>query len=67
MAKNQLHDGNDEGTVLGSATTDLVGFHGTVADQAAAITLASAATHGTTRTAVQNILIALREKGFIAS
>jgi hypothetical protein len=67
MAKHNLHDGNDEGTVMGSATTDLVGFHGSAADQAAAITLATNATIATVRTAVRSIITALVEKGLVAS
>ena len=28
MAVQQLHDGNDEGTALGTAATDKIGFYG---------------------------------------
>lgn len=65
---------------LGGSATDLVGFHGVSADQAAAITspAATAATSTTPFgyseaqanaivTAVNSILVALREKGIIAS
>jgi len=68
MAARQLSDGNDEGTILGQSASDLVAFHGsTPVDQAAAITLATGATAATIVTAVQNVLIALREKGLIAT
>ena len=63
-----LDDGDDTGTCLGQAATDLVSFHGkTPADQYAGITLASAATAATVRTAVRSILTMLTEKGLIAS
>lgn len=35
MAKKQLSDGGPEGTSLGQSASDLVGFHGSVAAQAA--------------------------------
>jgi hypothetical protein len=63
-----LDDGDAAGTVLGQASTDLIGFHGaTPSDQAAGITCASGATAGTVRTAVRSILTMLTEKGLIAS
>lgn len=67
MAVQYLDTGNEDGTVLGQSASELVGFHGVAVDQAGAITLASAATIATIRTAVRNILIALREKGLIAT
>lgn len=68
MAARQLSNGDDSGTVLGQSATDLIGFHGaSPTDQAGAITLATAATIGTVKTAVQAIAAALREKGLIAT
>lgn len=67
MAKQQLHDGNDEGVTIGAASTDLVGFHGSAADQYATITLATGATIATAVAAIQAILAMLEEKGLIAS
>lgn len=67
MAKQQLHDGNDEGATIGAASTDLAGFHGLAADQYATISLATGATIATVVTAVQSILAMLEEKGMIAS
>lgn len=64
----QLSDGGAGGTCMGQSASDLVGFHGAnPSDQAAVITLATSATHGTTRAAVQAILVALKEKGLVAS
>ena len=60
MAVQQLFDGNDEGIVMGQATTDKVGFYGTstpVAKQTC--TLAAALTAGTTTPA--NIAAAVDE------
>jgi hypothetical protein len=64
----ELSNGGAGGTRLGQSATALVGFHGAnPSDQAGGITLATNATHGTTRTAVRAILTALTEKGLIAS
>lgn len=63
----ELSNLNPAGTRLGQTAADLVSFHGKApCDQAAVISLATSATHGTTRTAVQAILAALKEKGLIA-
>lgn len=68
MALKELSDGGPEGTRLGQSATDLVGFHGaTPSDQRAVLTLATAATIGTVKTAVQEIIAALKEKGLMAS
>lgn len=72
MAVQQLHDGNDEGIVVGQATTDKVGFYGTstpVAKQTC--TLAAALTAGTTTpadiaAAVDELHAALSALGIIA-
>jgi hypothetical protein len=64
----ELSDKNPAGVRLGQSATDLVGFYGKApCDQPAVISLATSATHGTTRTAVQAILTALKEMGLIAS
>lgn len=78
----QLSDGRPEGVVMGQSASDLVAFHGSEpTDQIAAITSVSttAATASspvgfatTTQadaivTAVNAVLVALREKGIIAS
>lgn len=66
MAAKQLSDGSPDGTTLGQAAADLVGFHGaTPSDQAASITLATNATLATTTAAVRSIITALTEKGLI--
>jgi hypothetical protein len=53
---------------LGQSATDLVGFHGKApSDQRATLTLATAATIGTTKTAVQEIIALLKEKGLMAT
>jgi hypothetical protein len=68
MALKQLSDGGPDGTTLGQSATDLVGFHGKApSDQRAALTLATAATIGTTKTAVQEIIALLKEKGLMAT
>lgn len=55
------------GVSLGQSAADLVALHGsTPVAQASAITLTSG-TLGTTNTAVNSILTALRNKGIIAS
>lgn len=83
MAGEKQHsDGRPAGQILGQSATDLVGFHGTTCDQAGAITSpsATAATDTTSAfgfttstqadaivTSVRAILVALREKGIIAT
>lgn len=68
MALKELSDGGPEGTRLGQSATDLVGFHGaTPSDQRAVLTVATAATIGTIRTGVQEIIALLKEKGLMAS
>jgi hypothetical protein len=68
MGVKELSDKGPDGTRLGQASTDLIGFHGaTVSDQAAGITLATNATIATVRTAVRSIIAALSEKGLVAS
>lgn len=64
----KLSDGGAGGSMLGNSASDLVGFHGaTPSDQRAVTTLATNATHGTTRTAVIEIINLLKEKGLMAS
>lgn len=64
----ELSNRNPAGTRLGQSATDLISFYGqTPCDQPAVISLATSATHGTTRAAVQAILAALKEMGLIAS
>lgn len=67
MAMQQLHDGNDEGATIGAASTDLAGFHGSAVAQAALIALTTGATIATVVLAVQAILVALKNKGIVAS
>lgn len=63
----ELSDGNSAGTRLGRSASDLVAFHGKApCDQYAVISLATSATHGTTRAAVQAIIAMLKEKGLVA-
>jgi hypothetical protein len=65
---NELGDAGPGGTRLGKTAAELVSFHGSApCDQAAVISLATSATHGLTRAAVQAILVALKEKGLVAS
>jgi hypothetical protein len=64
----ELGDGSVGGTRLGKTAAELVGFHGaTPSDQRAVLTLATNATHGTTRTAVIELINLLKEKGLMAS
>lgn len=69
MAERQLSDARPDGHVLGQSATDKLAFHG--ADpvvQAAAITnIANDASGTLIATAVNSILVALRNKGIIAS
>lgn len=83
MAVKQLSDGREDGVVLGQSATDLVGMYGgTPVDQAAAITSVNttAATSTTNAfgfttstqadalvTAVNSILVAMRDVGIIAT
>lgn len=70
---NQVITGNltvNGNSVLGNAAADLLGFHGSAgADQAAAIADAAggATVDAEARTAVNAILAALRETGYIAT
>ena len=66
MAAQQIHDGNDDGVLLGAATTDKVGFFGTapVAQQTA---VSADATDATTAIALVNeVVAALVAHGLIA-
>jgi hypothetical protein len=64
----ELSDSGPDGTRLGSASTDLIAFHGaTPCDQYTTITLATSSTIATVIARVQSILAALREKGLIAT
>jgi hypothetical protein len=77
----QLSDGNPDGTALGQSATDLISFHGaTPVDQAAVVTAVSTSVlttgllgFNTTAqanaliAAVNSILVALKEKGLMAS
>jgi hypothetical protein len=68
MSIKQLSDGNPLGTRLGQSATDLIGFHGaSPSDQRAVLSLATAATIATIRTAVQEVIALLKEKGLMAS
>ena len=68
MAVKELSDKGVDGTRLGQSATDLIGFHGaTPSDQRASLTLATAATIGTAKTAIQEIIALLKEKGLMAS
>lgn len=66
MASQQLHDGNDEGTVIGQAATDKIGFYGaTPVDQPAAI--ADATDAATAITQCNAVIAALVELGLVSS
>ena len=66
MAARQLSDGNNEGTVLGQDSTDLVGFFGaTPVDQPALV--ADATDAATAITQVNAIIDLLQELGLMAS
>lgn len=64
----ELSDGGPDGTRLGQSAADLVGFHGAdPSAQIAVLSLATAATLGTVKTAFQTLLAALKTKGLMAS
>jgi hypothetical protein len=77
----QLSDGNPDGVVLGQSASDLIAFHGSApCDQAAVVTAVSTSVlttgllgFNTTAqanaliAAVNSILVALKEKGLMAS
>jgi hypothetical protein len=74
MPIENVSKGNSDGTSLGQSATDRVGMHGVVAAQDAAI--ATPASPGASyaqaevvalRTAIASILVALRNKGIIAT
>jgi hypothetical protein len=68
MAVKELSDKGVDGTRLGQSAADLIGFHGaTPSDQRAVLTVATAATIGTIRSGVQEIIALLKEKGLMAS
>lgn len=69
MAVKELSDGGPDGTRLGQDSSDLIGFHGaSPSDQAAAVSsLAASAANSTIATAVNAVIVALREKGLIAT
>lgn len=70
QSTNYLFNGDStDGIQLAGAATDKLGFHGaTPVDQAAAIVNIANDANGTAiATAVNSILVALREKGLIAS
>lgn len=63
----QLSDGGPSGTVLGTATTDLIAFHNsTPIAQASVASLVTGATIATVVTTVQAVMTALVNKGLIA-
>lgn len=68
MAVEYVGSGNDDGIVLGRATTDLVGFYGTTpVDQGAAVTtLATTPTATDIATAVNSIIARLQDVGLTA-
>lgn len=64
----ELSDKGPDGTRLGQSAADLIGFHGaSPSDQRGLTSLATAATIGTVKTVVQEILALLKEKGLMAS
>lgn len=67
--ETQISDGNPAGTVIGQSASDLVAFHGaTPVDQAAAITsLSASAATSTIANTVNELIVAMREKGLIAT
>jgi hypothetical protein len=62
-----IGDAGPDGTILGRSASDLLSFHGKepAVDQAAAITTPTDL--ATSITAITAILVALREKGLIAT
>ena len=61
-------DSGPDGIVVGKTATTLVGFHGaSPSDQRPVLTVATAATIGTIRSGVQEIIALLKEKGLMAS
>lgn len=69
MAVEYLDKGNDDGTVLGQDSAELIGFWGaTPVDQPATITTVSTTnTVGVVATALKALMTSLKEIGIIAS
>lgn len=69
MAVEYLDKGNDDGTVLGQDSSELIGFWGvTPVDQPATITTVSTTnTVGVVATALKSLMTSLKEIGIIAS
>tara|TARA_R110000751_G_scaffold307133_2_gene427452 strand:+ start:654 stop:857 length:204 start_codon:yes stop_codon:yes gene_type:complete len=66
MTKQELHDGNSEGSSLGSSTSDLISFHGKDPVDIGAIVTLTSSTLGVTNVAVAAIIALLKEKGLMA-
>ena len=69
MSVEFLDKGNDDGTVLGQDSSELIGFWGaTPVDQPATITTVSTTnTLGVVRSALKSLMVSLKEIGIIAS
>ena len=66
MAKEYLGDGNSDGTVLGSASTEKIAFfNGTPSAQVTLTVLATDATIETTTASVNEIIAELQSKGLL--
>ncbi len=66
MTKQELSDGNPDGTSLGAATTDLISFHGKDPVDIGTIVTNTSGTLGNTNAAVDAIIALLKEKGLMA-
>ena len=66
MTKQELSDGNPDGTSLGQATSDLVSFHGKDPVDIGTIVTLTSSTLGVTNVAVAAIIALLKEKGLMA-
>lgn len=64
MAETQLHDGNDDGVMIGAAITDKVGFFGTTPVDKPE-TVADATDAATAITTVNAVIDRLQELGLI--
>ena len=69
MSVEFLDKGNDDGTVLGQDSSQLIGFWGVdPVDQPATITTVSTTnTLGVVRSALKSLMVSLKEIGIIAS
>lgn len=66
MTKQELSDGNTDGTSLGASTSDLIAFHGKDPVDIGTIVTLTSSTLGVTNVAVAAIIALLKEKGLMA-